>query len=73
MDALRRADSLKRTLDEEAAKGAREQAKRQRLEQDVKACPPCSKGGLPAMSLATARACDIQPSVCGQCAIKICQ
>ena len=36
MDALRRADSLKRTLDDEAAKGAREQAKRQRLEQEVR-------------------------------------
>ena len=42
VEAIRRADILKRSLDEEAAKGAREQAKRQRLEQDVKVSCSCS-------------------------------
>ena len=42
VEAIRRADSLKRSLDEEAAKGAREQAKRQRIEQDVKVSCSCS-------------------------------
>ena len=41
VEAIRRADSLKCSLDEEAAKGAREQAKRQRLEQDVKVSHAC--------------------------------
>ena len=33
-DAVRRTESLKRSLDEEVARGARETAKRQRLEED---------------------------------------